>query len=129
MPLRAGFFGAASSQRNDNHAVGRVDWNVSSTTIANFRYTRGRPDQLQPRAAAQNSRTRDALHESGSFQITHFTPTWSSETRYGVNLNDVRGWTASSAWAWPVFAESDSTPAARRFSRADTRRPSRKASA
>ena len=83
------FFGAASSQRNDNHAVGRVDWNVSSTTIANFRYTRGRPDQLQPRAAAQNSRTRDALHESGSFQITHFTPTWSSETRYGVNLNDV----------------------------------------
>ncbi|MDA0204761.1 MAG: TonB-dependent receptor [Acidobacteria bacterium] len=58
-------------------------------TVANFRYTRGRPFRLNPRFAEVNNRTFNGLTEAGSMTITHFRAGWSSESRIGYNLNDV----------------------------------------
>lgn len=81
--------GAGSQQGNDNHALTRIDWHKSDTTILTGRYTRGRPFQSTPRPAAANSRTWQGTTEQGSFSATHSRPAWTSESRIGYNFNRV----------------------------------------
>ena len=81
--------GAGSQQGNDNHAMTRLDWHKSDTTILTGRYTRGRPYQLTPRPAVVNSRTWRGTIEQGSFTATHIKPAWTFESRVGYNFNRV----------------------------------------
>jgi hypothetical protein len=83
------FNGAGSSANNDNHADFRVDYNFSDHDFLAIRYSRGRPDQLIPRVTT-NPQTITSLTEAGNINFTHLRPTWTSETRFAYNQNDMR---------------------------------------
>ncbi|HUQ94254.1 MAG TPA: TonB-dependent receptor [Bryobacteraceae bacterium] len=85
-----GFYqGAASNSASDNHAVARVDYNISSADVVSVRYTRGRPSLDQPRVTT-NNRTFSGLTEVGTINYTHIQATISNQFRFGYNRNDVR---------------------------------------
>jgi hypothetical protein len=84
-----GVFNGASSQKGqDNHAVVRVDWNMTSKTIVTSRYTRGRPYRQDPRVTL-NWRDFLGKQEVGSIGVIHTAGKWTSETRFGTNFNSV----------------------------------------
>jgi hypothetical protein len=83
------WIGASSSQGQDDHAIARGDFNVTNSTILSTRYTRARPFSLSPRAIAANNRTFAGTIEQGTINVTHARPSWTSETRFGVNYNFV----------------------------------------
>jgi len=83
------WLGAGTEQSNDDHGVLRGDWNATDSTLVSARYTRGRPTRLQPRVVAANNRTWDGATEQGTFNVTHARPTWTFESRVGVNYNRV----------------------------------------
>lgn len=86
--LQARFTGTNPETRDDNHFVGRVDYNLSPSDYVTARYTRGSPNYLQARLAAGNSRDRRGLNENLSATYTRvFTPTLTSELRFGFNRN------------------------------------------
>lgn len=82
------FRGAGSNTASDNHIVARVDYRLSDTYQAAFRYRHGRPLQSVPVIVAANSRSFVGITESGSATLSRNTATWSGETRFGFNLND-----------------------------------------
>jgi hypothetical protein len=83
------FIGAGTQLGNDNHAVARGDFHITERTIMTARYTRSKPNRLDPRVVEPNSRTWTGAIEQGTFNITRATPQWTSETRFGVNYNFV----------------------------------------
>ena len=83
------WIGAGAEQSKDNHAVARTDWNVSDSTLLSVRYTRGRPNRVEPRVVEANNRTYAGTIEQGNINLTHARPTWTFETRFGVNYNKV----------------------------------------
>jgi hypothetical protein len=87
--VAAQYFGAGSEKGQDNHAIVRGDYHVTSNTIINARYTRGRPFREIPRVAAPNFRVWTGTNEIGSLNVTHSRARWTSETRFGVNFNNV----------------------------------------
>lgn len=85
-----GFYEGVGSQRmRDNHAVVRGDYYLNSTNLFTARYTRGRPYRMIPAISVQNTRLFNGLAEVGTATFTHTRPTWSSETRFGHNKNDL----------------------------------------
>ena len=83
------FQGSGSEKGRDNHVTARADYHVASSTILTARYTRGRPFREIPRVAAANFRTWSGTSEIGNVNLTHARPRFTSETRFGVNFNDV----------------------------------------
>ncbi|MEP7271378.1 MAG: TonB-dependent receptor, partial [Acidobacteriota bacterium] len=79
------FIGFGSNAANDNHVVGRVDYNISDRNLLNVRYTRGRPDSFQPRVSEFNPRTFGGASEVVSSSFTHSRSNFSAQTRVGVN--------------------------------------------
>jgi hypothetical protein len=93
----ARFVGAASQRRHENHATLKGDIRLSDLQNLSLTYSRGRPYRLSPegRTQAVNTRSWSGISERG--QATYFTggAKWSSETRFGFNLNDITrldGW-------------------------------------
>jgi hypothetical protein len=84
-----GFFqGAGANSSSDNHAVVRGDYHINSSNVLSARYTRGRPIRDVPRVTT-NNQTFSGLSEVGTLSFTHIRPTWTNETRFGYNRNDV----------------------------------------
>jgi hypothetical protein len=73
----------------DNHVVSRIDYHIKDNLILSGRYTRGRPAVENPRIAAANPQTYTGITESGTTSMIYTRPTWSNETRFGFNHNDV----------------------------------------
>jgi len=93
----ARYVGAASQRRHENHATVKGDIRLTNVTNLSLTYSRGRPYRLSPegRTQAINTRTWTGISERG--QATLFTggAAWSSESRFGFNLNDITrldGW-------------------------------------
>ena len=93
----ARYVGAASQKRHENHATVKGDVRLTSMSNLSLTYSRGRPYRLSPegRTQAVNTRTWTGISERG--QATYFTggANWSSESRFGYNLNDITrldGW-------------------------------------
>jgi Outer membrane receptor proteins, mostly Fe transport len=91
------YIGAASQRRHDNHVTSKGDIRVTNTSNLSLTYSRSRPYRLSPegRTQAVNSRSWSGISERG--QATYVTggAAWSSETRFGYNLNDITrldGW-------------------------------------
>ena len=84
------FFGASSNPATENHGVARVDYNISDNDRLAVRYTRSRPYQLIPRVVESNYRTFNGLSEVGNVNYTHAASSWTSETRFGINLMDIK---------------------------------------
>jgi len=82
------FRGTGANTAADNHAVARVDYRMSDKYQLAFRYKRGRPEQVSPNLVAANPRSYFGLTESSSATLTTATQGWTSETRFGLNLND-----------------------------------------
>ncbi len=84
-----GFFqGAGSNAANDNHANVRVDYRIGDRSNLSARYSRGRPDQVNPRITA-NPQEFTGINEVGTMSFTHARSSWTGETRFGYNKNDV----------------------------------------
>lgn len=83
------WIGAGAEMSDDNHAVARTDWNATDRTMLSVRYTRGRPNRVQPRVVQANNRTWTGTVEQGNVNLTHARPTWIFESRFGVNYNKV----------------------------------------
>jgi hypothetical protein len=93
----ARYIGAASQRRHENHATVKGDIRLTNISQLSLTYSRGRPYRLSPegRTQAINTRTWTGISERG--QATFFTggASWSSESRFGFNLNDITrldGW-------------------------------------
>lgn len=82
-----GFIGAGTQSSNDNHAVARMDWHAAGNTIVTGRYTRSRPDRINPRVVEVNSRSWIGTIEQGTLNVTRASSGWTSESRFGVNYN------------------------------------------
>lgn len=78
-----------SSRADDNHAVVRADYLIRDDLSLSARYTRGRPNAVQPRIVEANDRSYGGVTESGTANLIFARPSWTSETRVGVNHNDV----------------------------------------
>ncbi|MEO7649541.1 MAG: TonB-dependent receptor [Bryobacteraceae bacterium] len=84
------YFGASSNPATENHAVTRVDYMISPIERLAVRYTRSRPYQLIPRVVESNFRTFNGMSEVGNVNYTRASPSWTSETRFGINLMDIK---------------------------------------
>ena len=86
--LEAGFIGNFDRVRDDNHFIGRLDFNPSPEDYVSLRFSRGRPNFLDPRLAIGNSRDRKGETENFAATYTRiFSPTVTSEFRFGYNRN------------------------------------------
>ncbi|HET8546894.1 MAG TPA: TonB-dependent receptor [Bryobacteraceae bacterium] len=83
------WIGSGTEQGKDDHAVVRVDYNVTGSNILSARYTRARPFRLMPRVVTANNRTWEGKVEQGTLNFTHARPAWTFETRFGYNYNHV----------------------------------------
>jgi hypothetical protein len=86
----ASFAGTDAAKRTDNHALVRVDYNISSKDFLNARYSRGRPNTREPRLITGNARVFEGENENGGASYTHvFNPAFTSEFRVGHNYSYV----------------------------------------
>ena len=82
--------GQGDETRKDDHFVGKVDWNASGTDFLTFRYVGGTPLRKIPRTMLGNGRQWDGINQNGAFTWTKIiSPTMSSETRWGTNVNAI----------------------------------------
>jgi hypothetical protein len=87
--INAFFVTNASNPGRDNHAVTRVDYHIKDNLIMSARYTRGRPNVETPRVATLNPQTYSGVTESGTLNFIYSRTSWTNETRFGVNHNEV----------------------------------------
>lgn len=87
--INAFFVRNAPNAGEDNHAVSRVDYYFRPNLSMNARYTRGRPSVENPRIVLGNPQQFNGISESGTLNFLYTRPTWSNETRFGVNHNEV----------------------------------------
>ncbi len=85
----ARFVGAGSLQSNENHFVLKPDARITDNASVSVNWTRARPERLIPRIQEVNSRQFSGETDRVSANLTTFGTTWTSETRYGYNNNDV----------------------------------------
>jgi hypothetical protein len=85
------FFGGQGDERRvDDHFVGKIDWNPTNTDFLTFRYVGGTPLRSIPRTILGNGRQWDGINQNGSFSwIKIISPTFTSETRWGTNVNAI----------------------------------------
>ena len=85
------FVGAGASKRRDNHAVVKGDLKLTEASTLALTYARGRPYQFSPNNRVQfvNPRVWLGTQERGTANFTTAGATWSSETRFGYNYNEV----------------------------------------
>lgn len=77
--------GANSNTGQDNHAVARADYQISSRDLLTARYTRSRPDQIEPRVIAINPRSYVGTNEVGTLSFTHSLASWVFASRFGYS--------------------------------------------
>ncbi len=82
--------GQGDERRTDDHFVGKADWNASSRDFLTFRYVGGRPLRRIPRTMIGNGRQWDGQNHNGAATWTRIiSPTMTSETRWGTNVNAI----------------------------------------
>ena len=85
-----GFYQAARTARaHDNHAVLKGDIRVTNHSNLALTYTRGRPYRLEPMIYVTNDTEFNGWQERGTLSFVTGGASWSSETRYGYNLQDL----------------------------------------
>ena len=82
--------GQGDETRKDDHFVGKIDWNASGKDFLTFRYVGGTPLRRIPRTMIGNGRQWDGINQNGAFTWTKIlSPTMTSETRWGTNVNAI----------------------------------------
>src|SRR5262245_28903285 len=83
------FIGLGLSRARDNHAVVKGDLHLWQNSNLVLTYTRGRPYRLTPAVSPVNSRSWSGVQERGTVSYVTGGANWTSETRFGYNLNDI----------------------------------------
>jgi hypothetical protein len=87
---QTGFYRAAAPRRsNDNHMVAKSDFRLWGNSNLAFTYTRGRPDRITPRVSPINFRQWAGVTERGTINFVTGRASWTAETRFGYNWNDI----------------------------------------
>lgn len=85
-----GFYQAARNARaHDNHGVLKGDFRLTENSNLALTYTRGRPYRLEPMIYITNDTEFHGWQERGTLSYVMGGAAWSSETRYGYNLQDL----------------------------------------
>ena len=79
--------GPAYDKATDDHVVARGDINFSAADRLSLRYTGGHPFRIIPRALITNQREYAYTTNVANVTWSHGAPTWTSETRLGINYN------------------------------------------
>ncbi len=88
--VTAQLIGPAAGTMDDNHAIVRSDYLVTSHNTLTVRYLRFRPNRLNPTLLKlPYARLQAGKTESVGGSFYHTQPSWSSETRYGWSKNDL----------------------------------------
>jgi outer membrane receptor protein involved in Fe transport len=87
----ARYIGAGSYRAQDNHALLKGDIHLGSTSNLALTYSRMRPSSREPRIYLDGSddRTYQGTQERGTVNFITGGADWTSETRFGYNLNDM----------------------------------------
>ena len=85
----AQFIGTGAAVANDNNAVGRFDYYISSNNLVTLRYTRSRPFKLAPNVIAIDPQVTTGHDDTYNAQYTHSTPSWTFVTRAGYNRTNI----------------------------------------
>jgi outer membrane receptor protein involved in Fe transport len=83
------YIGSGQQTNNDNHVDVKSDIHLTDTSTLSLTYTHGRPSQVTPRYYTNNPQTYHGYIERGTANYITGGPTWTSETRFGYNLNDM----------------------------------------
>lgn len=85
-----GFFRATAPRRSrDDHAVVKTDFRLWGNSNLALTYTRGRPDRITPRISPINFRQWKGVTERGTSNFVTGRSSWTAETRFGYNWNDI----------------------------------------
>ena len=82
------FEGVGPIKAWDNHAAVKTDVRITDRVAAAFTYTRGRPYRYVASYTA-NAQDWQGYQERGTANFTMSGATWTSETRFGYNFNEV----------------------------------------
>jgi hypothetical protein len=85
----AAFIGTRPVTANDNHFVVRGDYNFNDLNRITSRYTRGRPDSLSFLGTTVYPFQFTGLDDTFTTSYFRTSSSYSSETRFGFNRNDV----------------------------------------
>src|SRR5262245_5035667 len=83
------FIGVDLSRATDNHGVVKGDlrlWRNSNLAVT---YTRGRPFRILPALSPVNPRSWNGVQERGTVSFVTGGASWTAETRFCYNLNDI----------------------------------------
>jgi hypothetical protein len=83
------FIGTTPVRANDNHFVIRGDYNINDSNRLSSRYTRGRPDSLSFLGTTVYPFLFTGLDDTFTTSYFRTGSSYSSETRFGFNRNDV----------------------------------------
>jgi outer membrane receptor protein involved in Fe transport len=83
------FIGLGLSRATDNHAVVKGDLHLWKNSNLALTYTRGRPFRLEPAVSPVNPRSWSGVQERGTVSYVTGGANWTSETRFGYNMNDI----------------------------------------
>ncbi len=85
-----GFFQTGkSSHSRDNHVVAKGDFHLTNNSNLALTYTHGRPFRQEPSADIHNDGTFYGFQERGTASFVTGGSAWTSETRFGYNMNDL----------------------------------------
>jgi Carboxypeptidase regulatory-like domain/TonB dependent receptor len=83
------FIGLGLSRATDNHSVVKGDLHLWQNSNLALTYTRGRPFRMTPAVSPVNSRSWNGVQERVTVSFVTGGASWTSETRFGYNLNDI----------------------------------------
>ncbi|MFL6414210.1 MAG: TonB-dependent receptor domain-containing protein [Bryobacteraceae bacterium] len=83
------YIGSGQQRNTDDHFDGKGDIHLTSNSNLSLSYTHGRPYQSTPRIFSNNPQIFHGFIERGTANYITGGPSWTSETRFGYNLNDM----------------------------------------
>jgi len=83
------YIGSGQQRNSDNHVDGKGDIHLGNNSNLSLSYTHGRPYQSTPRIFANDPQVFHGFIDRGTANFITGGPSWTSETRFGYNLNDM----------------------------------------
>ena len=83
------YIGSGQQRNSDNHFDAKGDIHLTDNSNLSLSYTHGRPYQTTPRIFTNDPQVYHGYIDRGTANYITGGPSWTSETRFGYNLNDL----------------------------------------
>jgi outer membrane receptor protein involved in Fe transport len=83
------YIGSGQQRNSDNHFDLKSDIHLTDTSNLSFSYTHGRPYQTTPRIFTNDPQVYHGYIDRGTANYITGGPSWTSETRFGYNVNNL----------------------------------------